>query len=216
MTTFYDYPQDLAEKWSNAVLSGDRSRSASRNPREAKTKVNLATISLKLSKMPMDITIQQLWKAFSPEGNIDMIEIYDGRPNEKWAVGKVTFKPPPQNEFWLSRRFNFSVEGKGEQITILVEVLDVQNEAPRGETERYYPPNLSLRLRTLEFGSLATKDCMNIVETINSTEPGDVKLEMNTRRGEMSIYFPYREKQKHFSRRRQYKLVAKVSIIKKV
>lgn len=166
--------------------------------------------------MPMDITIQQLWKAFSPKGNIDMIEIYDGRLNEEWAVGKVTFKPPPQDEFWLSRRFNIFVEGKGEQITILVELLEVQPEAPRDETEGYYPSNMSLQLRTLEFGSLTNKYSMNIVETINSTETGDVKLEMNTRRGEVSIYFPYREKQKHFSRRRQYKLVAKVSIIRKV
>ncbi|XWX02078.1 hypothetical protein V2A60_010110 [Cordyceps javanica] len=200
MTTFYQYPEQLAEKWSNAGLSEARSRSVSRNPSARnvlppQSGLERRSISLKLSNLPKEMTIQQLYKAFSSNGKIESIELYESRPNETKTAGKITFAPPPKIEFWQNKQLYLDAHGYKKPVTIHVEVLQARNEVSEANKEQRCPSIISMRLKSLDFGSLLNKDTMIIGETINSVESGDVSLELNTRKGEAIIYFPFPEKQ---------------------
>ncbi|OAA75455.1 RNA-dependent RNA polymerase [Akanthomyces lecanii RCEF 1005] len=218
MTIYYEFPEQLAEKWSNAGLSEERSRSASRNPSsrgDAPPKQGLETgfISLKLSNMPKDVTIQQIWKAFSPKGSIHLIEIFDPSPRETTATGRIDFEPQPKNNFWQNRRIDVALPGHENPVTFNV---GVRHEAVHSTEEQRSLPVISMQLKSLDFGSLLNEDTMVIGETINSMEDGDLSLDLNTRRGEVTIHFRFPEKQNLISRKRQYKLVTPLSAIKKV
>lgn len=218
MTTYYEYPEDLAEKWSSASQSPKRSRSASRNRAPAaqqKPQSQATFVSLKLSNMPRDITIKQLWKAFSPLGTVDVIELFDPRPNERLAAGRISFKPPPKEQFWKHRRFDLLIYGKEDPVTIYVGVSEVRHETSHA-APRLYPRNITLPLGLLEFGSLVKKNIVAIENNIRSSETGDTSFEFNTQSGTMSMYFLFRERQGHLARKRQYKVVVHVSAIKKV
>lgn len=223
-TVHYNYPADLAEKWSNPTLSLDRSRSASRKPPEAtpvppatpKLNLDCTFVSLKLTNMPKNITIKRLWNAFSPKGTVELIDIWEGRPGQKMALGKVAFKPPPKEEFWLDGRFVLPSHGDEPQTTIHVVLMDAHHVAPADSERRRYPPTVSMQLRSLDFGSLMQKGTMAVGETVISESTRDIRLEVNTKRAQVTLQFPFREKQKHSTRQRQYKLVAPVSAIKTV
>ncbi|KAJ3494442.1 hypothetical protein NLG97_g4076 [Lecanicillium saksenae] len=220
MTTYYDYPDQLAEKWADAGASEDRSRSVSRNPPNQNNTQPISGlkkrfISLKLSNLPKSITIPQLWKAFSPKGNIEFIELLDSRPHETCAVGLIAFAPPPEIEFWNGKRLEITFHGHDEPVTVYVGVQQVRHESRQTEEEQRCPSIISMPLNSLDFGSLADQDTMVIEETIQSVEEDDILLELHTRKGEITMYFQFPEKQRHFTRKRQYKIVTQVSAIKK-
>ncbi|KAJ6784270.1 hypothetical protein PWT90_03911 [Aphanocladium album] len=211
----------LAGKWSNAGPQEDRSRSASRNPPEKNNKQATSgqekrSITLRLSNLPKDITVPQLWRAFSPKGNIQQVELYDSRPHEKWAVGSIVFAPPPKIEFWRETRLEMNFHGHEEPVTIYVGVTEVRHESRQSREEQRCSSIISMPLNSLDFGSLANRDTMVIGETIKSLEKDDILLELNTRKGEITIYFQFQEKQRHITRKRQYKIVTQASAIKKV
>ncbi len=217
MTTFYNYPECLAEKWSNAGHSADRSQSASRsqsgsNDAAATPGPEKRTISLKLSNLPRDVTIQQLWKAFSPKGSVNFLEIYDARHRETKAVGRIDFAPPPRIDFWQKGRIEVALDGHEKPVTIGLQ----QNRVAHSSAAQCNPSIISMELKSLDFGSLLNKDTIVIGETINSMQASDLSLELNTHKGEITVQFQFQEKQRHISRKRQYKLITQVSAIKKV
>lgn len=224
MTTYYYDQQKLAEKWSNPGLSENRSRSVSRNPptqprdpaEETSNGLKRRYISLKLSGMPKDVTVQQLWKNFSPRGSIQLIDLFDARPQDTWATGKIIFEPPPKISFWKNNSLDITLDGHEKPVTIHVAVMEGRPEAQQSMEEQRCPPIISMPLKSLDFGSLANKDTMVIGETINSEEKNDLSLELDTHKGEITMHFQFPEKLKHVSRRRQYKMVTPVSSIKKV
>lgn len=218
MTTYYEFPEQLAEKWSNTGTPEERSRSVSRNPASCgdvppQQGLQTGCISLRLSNMPKDVTIQQIWKVFSPKGSIRLIEIFDPRPRETKLVGRLDFAPRPKNNFWQDKRINVALPGHEKPVTFYIEL---RNEAAHNTEEQRHSFHISMQLKSLDFGSLLSKDTMVIGETISSLEDGDLSLDLNTRSGEFTIYFQFPEKQNQISRKRQYKLIAPVSAIKQV
>ncbi|OAA72224.1 hypothetical protein ISF_01297 [Cordyceps fumosorosea ARSEF 2679] len=222
MTTYYtELPEQLAAKWTKPELSEDASRSPSRNPADShiavpKPGLEKRSISLDLVKMPQDITIQQLYKAFSPKGNIELIDIFEPHPGARHAAGRIVFTPPPKVEFWQSGRFDLDLKDDEEPVTIYLKVFKVTHENTRSSDEQRFPSIISMRLKSLDFGSLLNNDTMVISETIDSTETGDLSLEVNARTGAITLYFQFPEKKRYFSGKRQYRLITNVSAISKV
>ncbi|OAA43395.1 RNA-directed RNA polymerase (Sad-1) [Beauveria brongniartii RCEF 3172] len=209
------YPEQIAEKWSGTGLSGNQSRSPSRNPSNStKEAPKMDTISLRLRNLPEGITMPQLWNSFSPKGSIRLIEIYDSRQGEKGAVARIDFAPPPELAFWKRRILSLALDGHEEPATVHVDVLSrARREPPQSSHEQRCPSIISMQLKSLDFGSLLKKDTMVISASIQSPKDGEISLEFNPVRGEVIIYFHFQERQKNLSRKRLYKLITHVTSI---
>lgn len=50
------------------------------------------TVGVNISRVPKEVTIRDLWEAFSKEGKICSIDVFDDRHGERGSKGRVRFK----------------------------------------------------------------------------------------------------------------------------
>ncbi|OOQ81566.1 putative RNA-directed RNA polymerase (Sad-1) [Penicillium brasilianum] len=80
------------------------------------------TVGVNISRVPQEANAQVLWQAFSKEGSICSIDVFDDRHGNRAPKGRIRFKPPPANSFWRSGIYNIRLPSG--RIASLVVALD--------------------------------------------------------------------------------------------
>ncbi len=81
-------------------------------------------LGIKLAGLPRYVTTLDLWRAFSKEGSVATIEIFEDSKGERDGKGRIRFSPPPAKPFWQAMRYRLEIKGSN-PVTINLE-LDVK------------------------------------------------------------------------------------------
>ncbi|XXH03156.1 D-lactate ferricytochrome c oxidoreductase [Hypoxylon texense] len=132
-----------------------------------------SSISLRVRGLPAFSTTYDLWSIFQGNGQIVSVELFE-RDGKRDGAGRVRFSPPPIEQFWYDI---MTVNIQGRQVKIKVELQRdrpfPQVQAPSG---RNYVPSLSLPVKAMQFGVLASENETMPLRTVQNNTQGEFTL----------------------------------------
>lgn len=156
--------------------------------------------SVKLRRVPKDVTTQDLHANFSAYGHIVYIEVYQSRETSLFCDARVRFEPPPSQDFWRSGRLPL-IWGDGSNPNSSEVFIELSR--PQGNFDGtirskvnpavFYPVKFRLKVDTLEFGpGHLGPDMMvkkQIVSSIAAEDPIQLIMIADFHRRQLSIFF---------------------------
>ncbi|KAJ5153257.1 uncharacterized protein N7482_009735 [Penicillium canariense] len=70
------------------------------------------SVAVNISRVPREADTKALWNAFSREGEIRSIDIFDDRHGARSLKGRIRFKRPPTTVFWRSGVYQIPLPGR--------------------------------------------------------------------------------------------------------
>ncbi|KAI1766762.1 RdRP-domain-containing protein [Hypoxylon sp. FL1150] len=131
------------------------------------------SITLRIRGLPTASTTFDLWSLFHLHGEIAFIELFE-RDGVRDGNGRVRFAPPPAKQFW-NDIMTVTIQGRQMKIAI-----DLQRDRPLQQIQapsgRNFPPSLSVAMKALEFGVLASENEVMPLRTIKNDAQGEFLL----------------------------------------
>lgn len=152
-------------------------------------------VSIKLEGLDSVTSTYGLWKDFSSQGEIVFIEIYE-RDGKRDGNGKISFSPPPKQDFWSVRgQYVLSREdGTHYQIRVRLEEHRRMNMVPspvrRGVS---YQATLKLIPWALDFGFMEEEAVMRSLRKVRPAldHHKDISFVVNLKKQQIDIRFQY-------------------------
>ncbi|POR32573.1 RNA-dependent RNA polymerase 1 [Tolypocladium paradoxum] len=195
-------------------------RSISESPRAEWRK--WSELSVRLDGLPLDVTTEQLWGWFSPEGAIVWMDIFDQVKGRSTVSARIRFEPPPKRAFWSGGSFKVqhpSTRHFPNGLTIQSTLL---REAPRRRLinsntshQREYPIKMTVGLQQLDFGSMVGPTAMQVLKSVTASSGAEeLELELDVRAKRLTVYFPIVTKTEEWCGTRPFCFVVDLSNVK--
>ncbi|KAJ5769129.1 hypothetical protein N7520_003688 [Penicillium odoratum] len=147
------------------------------------------SVALGISGLPREANTYVLWEAFSKEGNIFSIDIFEDRQGRRSSRGRIRFKPPPEKEFWSDGSYPVKLRSGLTchlQLSIQLNSQDPFVPSPAREGV-LYPAEMELNVSKLNIG-VCPKE--NSFCTLRSFEQSDsLKAVLDVKNRSLFIYF---------------------------
>ncbi|PGH12159.1 hypothetical protein AJ79_04453 [Helicocarpus griseus UAMH5409] len=149
------------------------------------------SVSLTLSDLPKDIDTFTVWESFSVWGVVDYIELYERFNGEREGKGRIRFRPPPRQAFWLKGRYQLKLKNN-EFAFVSVQIDPQRPSASIASPTRAgvtYPANIELHAMSVDFGTMIQERSFLPLKTLESNKLGIIRLVVDAARREVWIYF---------------------------
>jgi RNA-dependent RNA polymerase len=150
-------------------------------------------LTVRVANLPPSMTTWQLWKRFSREGNIVLIELFEDRHGVREPNAKIRFSPVPQKDFWNQKAILISTpDGEG-TFQIKMEVLPTKrnNRVPSPIRKSvFYPEVILLRPSIITFGLMYDENTMMSHYDAPSLEHNDTSFAVELLRNRITARFP--------------------------
>ncbi|KAJ6114819.1 hypothetical protein N7486_000597, partial [Penicillium sp. IBT 16267x] len=115
---------------------------------------NWESVAVGISELPREASTYVLWEAFSKEGNIFSIDIFEDRNGNRSSRGRIRFKPPPARDFWLDQTYPLKLRsGLTCYLHLNIELNFYDPWVPSPVCEGVlYPTEIELNLTKLDIG----------------------------------------------------------------
>ncbi|KAJ5652195.1 hypothetical protein N7507_009621 [Penicillium longicatenatum] len=115
---------------------------------------NWESVAVGVSDLPKGTSTYALWEAFSNEGNIFSIDIFEDRNGNRSSRGRIRFKPPPTRDFWSNQTYPFKLRnGLICYLQLNIELNSYEPWVPSPVREGvFYPTEIELYLSKLDVG----------------------------------------------------------------
>ncbi|RJE21572.1 RNA polymerase [Aspergillus sclerotialis] len=176
----------------NRGRGGNSTASTSRPAPMASTWEQWESVGVKLGNVPGEVNSLTIWHAFSREGTVSSVELYEDSQGRRDGKGKVWFSPPPRRPFWTGGHYTISLPG-GQSFTIKT-TLDTNRfgseiASPACPQVRY-PKETSLDISAIAIGVLLNKETFMPMRVIGKEADKKFSLTIDLSRKQVLIYFP--------------------------
>ncbi|KAI2786432.1 hypothetical protein POX_g08817 [Penicillium oxalicum] len=124
------------------------------------------SVAVNIYRIPREASTWTLWEAFSREGSICSIDIWDDRHGERGSNGRVRFKPAPEVAFWETGCYVLRLPG-GRLVTLSVALDPAQGsvhlKSPSREGVLYPRECHELPCQVLSIGVPVGKSTVSIL-----------------------------------------------------
>ncbi|KAF3390587.1 RNA-dependent RNA polymerase 1 [Penicillium rolfsii] len=147
-------------------------------------------VGVNISRVPNTVTIRDLWEAFSKEGDISSIDLFDDRHGERGSKGRVRFKPAPTRAFW--RNGTYDIRLPSGRVVSLITALDFTGpsfflKSPSRENVLYPRECQELPCKRFDIGVLLEESTICAMRTFQrDTKP---KMAVDVRAKALLAYF---------------------------
>ncbi|KAG5983461.1 hypothetical protein E4U55_008116 [Claviceps digitariae] len=175
------------------------------------------SLTLKMDRLPLDVSARHIWQWFSPEGTVALIDLFS-----KYATmsAKVKFEPPPRSRFWTN---GFSVTHPDIQsypngLKLNPYEYEDNIKYRRSTNDASRMPNcgkVTLSLGSLGFGCMVKPTLMHVMKLIPSKP--EIRLELDAQKKQLILYFSCSTESKSSNKwatSTEYKIVIGISFIK--
>ncbi|KAI5464095.1 RNA dependent RNA polymerase-domain-containing protein [Mariannaea sp. PMI_226] len=178
-------------------------------------------LGIRLDHLPLNVTPAQVWKWFSPEGEITYIDLFQDHDNQESMSGKVKFEPPPKRAFWKTGQYIVPhPDGLAYPAGLSISI-SVWKAAPNCSIRspicpgRQYPIKTTLHLLGIQFGMLIGHKRMEILKSLPVRDDDKIfKAEFNLKLKQIIVFFPWNVETHSGKQIRRYKIIIEFSTIK--
>ncbi|KAG5966246.1 hypothetical protein E4U56_001355 [Claviceps arundinis] len=176
------------------------------------------SLTLKVDKLPLDVSARHIWQWFSPEGTVVLINLF-----AKYGATSVVmkFEPPPRSRFWTNgflvphpdtRRFP-----QGLKIYPYEDVGNSKHRRSANDTSHMHnrTGKVTLVLESLGFGCMVEPTLMHVLKSIHTKQ--GARLELDRQRKLLMLLFSCSTKStstNNWATSREYKIVIDIPSIK--
>ncbi|GKZ81065.1 hypothetical protein AnigIFM56816_005576 [Aspergillus niger] len=151
-----------------------------------------ASVGIKLTGLPRQVTARTIWQTFKSEGTIFSIDIYEDHHGQLESRGKIRFKPPPRTNFWKSGSYSIKLpSGQEGRIFVTLEAprpSELEIPSPVRPNVRY-PAELTIPISSLDIGVMLNETTLLPMRTIEAGPLGKPFLLLNLKLRELHVFF---------------------------
>ncbi|KMQ47920.1 hypothetical protein HL42_1425 [Trichophyton rubrum] len=153
--------------------------------------ISWESLAVTVSNFPPNVNTYTLWKSFSACGTVDFIELFEDIRGKREGRGRIRFRPPPKESFWLDGRHVLELEdGQRIIISVRVDTFRRRKEVPSPvDPKIMYPLSLEAVGRSLDIGCLSGEQSMIIMRTITASFQEYIRFVADLHRREINIFF---------------------------
>ncbi|MCJ1464650.1 hypothetical protein MMC07_003263 [Pseudocyphellaria aurata] len=148
-------------------------------------------LSVRLFGLSPNVSTRDLWKSFSKEGTIAIIELYEDNRGNRDGKGVVRFSPPPAKAFWQVDSYPITVEGIG-SFPVRVELMPQRRNfmiASPVNPQLKYPELILMKADSIDFGFMYDRTTMMSMSRTVPTPQTEIQFRQNMHRRELVIEF---------------------------
>ncbi|PKX91697.1 RNA dependent RNA polymerase [Aspergillus novofumigatus IBT 16806] len=149
------------------------------------------SVAVNVFNIPREADTYCLWQAFSKEGHVFSIDIFEDFHGNRESRGKIRFKPPPQKDFWCHGTYPITLsDGKTAFVSISLgpKRPDVQIQSPvRPNT--MYPAEMKLPIASMDIGVLVSETSMLPMRTVGNARNERALLVIDLKRRDLFVHF---------------------------
>ncbi|KAF7587579.1 hypothetical protein BBP40_007020 [Aspergillus hancockii] len=149
------------------------------------------SVAVNIFNLPKEVNTHILWQAFSREGNVFSIDIFEDSHGTRDSKGKIRFKPPPKADFWRKGAYAIKLpNGESIVISVALDCNHVEPQVPspvrRGIS---YPVEVKLPISSMDIGVLFNETTMLPMRSVGSGTKDRTILTLQLKQRAMLVYF---------------------------
>ncbi|KAH1780249.1 hypothetical protein KXW56_004375 [Aspergillus fumigatus] len=149
------------------------------------------SVAVNVFNIPREADTYCLWQAFSKEGHVFSIDIFEDFHGNRESRGKIRFKPPPQKDFWCHGTYPITLsDGKPTFVSITLDLKrpDVQIQSPL-RPNTMYPAEVKLPIASMDIGVPISETSMLPMRTVGNERNERAFLVIDLKRRDLSVHF---------------------------
>ncbi|KAJ5538290.1 hypothetical protein N7494_007769 [Penicillium frequentans] len=156
---------------------------------------NWESVAVGISDLPREANTRILWEAFTKEGNIFSVDIFEDRKGNRSSRGRIRFKPPPARDFWLDQTYPLKLRsGLTCYLQLNIELNSYDPWVPSPVREGVlYPTEIELNLTKLDIGVCPDEKTFFPMRTFDNSD--SLKAVVDIRNRALSILFDVKIRQ---------------------
>ncbi|KAL4942211.1 hypothetical protein BDV06DRAFT_235547 [Aspergillus oleicola] len=147
------------------------------------------SVAVNLLDLPIEVTTQDLWRAFNQESNISSIDIWEDSHGNKTSKGKIRFRPAPLTDFWRTSRRITLHDGRTVALQVSLDDKPPERIASPLRPSFKFPMEVRIPIASLDIGVLVDETTMMPMRTVGSTTNGNAYLALNLKYKDLLVYF---------------------------
>ncbi|KAI9793587.1 MAG: hypothetical protein M1833_000732 [Piccolia ochrophora] len=155
---------------------------------------NWHEVAIKLRGLQPNITTLELWRTFSKEGEVNRIEIFEGRSGRRDGAARIWFRPPPVKPFWQAGVYWIRFSEYEDAIKLDINLEENRKQtwvtSPVNATIRY-PQKMALHAESLDFGCWYNQTSMIAMQTTHATSVTPLSFQLDLQRKRIEIDFVF-------------------------
>ncbi|KAE8136966.1 RNA dependent RNA polymerase-domain-containing protein [Aspergillus pseudotamarii] len=149
------------------------------------------TVAVNLFNLPREINTRILWQAFSSEGYVSSIDLFEDSHGNKDSRGKIRFRPPPQTDFW--RKGLYTIKLPNGRASVINIALDWNRDEPQiaspVRSGISYPVEVKMPILSMDIGVLFNETTMLPMRSVGSSDNERALLVLNLKQKALLVYF---------------------------
>ncbi|EAW09273.1 putative RNA-directed RNA polymerase (Sad-1) [Aspergillus clavatus NRRL 1] len=149
------------------------------------------SVAVNLFNLPPETDAYTVWQAFSKEGRVLSIDIFEDIHGNKESKGKLRFKPPPQRDFWRAGTYQIVLQdGTTKVISVALDPKqpDIQVQSPV-RSSISYPAEVIIPIASMDIGVQIDGTTMLPMRTVGGGMDEHVHAVLDLKRRDMFIFF---------------------------
>ncbi|KAE8354242.1 RNA dependent RNA polymerase-domain-containing protein [Aspergillus coremiiformis] len=152
---------------------------------------NWESVAVNLFNLPKEINTRILWQAFSGEGDVYSIDLFEDSHGIKDSRGKIRFKPPPKTDFW--RKGSYLIKLANGRPSVINLALDLNRDEPRVASPVRpgisYPMEVKIPILFMDIGALFNETMMLPMRSVGSGTSERAIVVLNLKQRALLVYF---------------------------
>ncbi|KAE8374407.1 RNA dependent RNA polymerase-domain-containing protein [Aspergillus bertholletiae] len=149
------------------------------------------TVAVNLFNLPKEINTRILWQAFSREGHVFSIDLFEDSHGNRDSRGKIRFRPPPKTDFWRKRLYTIKLPNG--QALVINTALDFNHDEPQVtspvRSSISYPVEVKTPISSMDIGVLFNETTMIPMRSVGSGINENALLMLNLKQRALLVYF---------------------------
>ncbi|KAI9927937.1 hypothetical protein MW887_002789 [Aspergillus wentii] len=149
------------------------------------------SVAVNIADVPKEANTFILWQAFSKEGRIFSIDLFEDFHGKREHRGKLRFRPPPQTAFWARGTYVITLtNGQTATIALQLDKKCQNSEIPSPVRPNVsYPAEVKLPILTMDIGVMFDETTMLPMRTVGAGTEENASLVLDLKSKAMFVYF---------------------------